>query len=595
MSGPGAPSGGVPGFNDGAHAPASASRPFENVQEWKRIAQSDELQALRFAESNMLVPASDTGKVDANMVACAAWSLLRLADTSKEEFRGLYLSLCRRYLYLDHLADETQSLVHYVRGKFHSKRGSFLNAAHEFGLSKNDTSLRSLGFDGGKEKDGCIDKATRDLKGVIKEAKLQKIVNVCKAENVDVKKVFEDTMSSLAKDIVLGVGTVYGWPSSTSEDERKDMSTHNWCKLWEDGKWQTRAAKIKKYFSDEDAAQDEPAQTPEVSAWSIFCWNMRASAGYHKPKDAEWSSVMSNKVDYLAKQLLDRQHPAVAAVIQEAPGSAISSARPVLIDRLSVDLPYFWKHAICNTGTEAALFLYDSHQLELEEGYPSLYKDAKARVSMFKRPPVLALFRRSSNPLCTAANKDARIALSSIHLCPDSPQTEFKNMDPILSWIHECAGKPAVSLVLGDFNFDITSKSITLKESDGEETFKYDAVTSDDCTNLDWLVETGAKYDGALAYTPGFSTRCRALDFLKNEKALLTNLKDVKVGENLMLGQLSDTKNREAALEDMSSTSLLTDLLAFMEKVRADLKYFALNNYSDHKPLRISFQSLAHH
>ena len=369
---------------------------------------------------------------------------------------------------------------------------------------------------------------------------------------------------------------------------------------------------------DEMAGHPTPNSNPPVS---ILSWNMRVSAAYHKPRElGSWSDIIRPKVDYLADMIMSAVKQVSLAVIQEAPGDILGSAQELLSKRLSVKLPYNWKNAACPTGSEAAMFVYDSQHFDLVEGFPLAFQSSSRRGRRglrklksddgeppFKRPPVLAVFKKSSNPVF-APKFDGHLAVLSIHAdpCKEDAKRELTRIyKDVLPWVHQkvssiTSDEPIFSLVIGDFNLDLHDEQERVDvdsledEADNKtkEKFAYTRLSiphpsgKPRSTNLSYLVSEPQVYDGAIFYSTrsSFVGECEVLSFLKEDETLFDELEGIPT-----LQRVLKVKNMEKIVAERESPAL-GKVVQFLKDLKDELKAFALNNYSDHKPLLVSIE-----
>ena len=480
-----------------AAAPATASSALDK---WEMSSQTDTVTALKEAESELCKETRDGA-----LYAAAALSLLQLASNPREEFQDLYLK--RGFDYLESGLKRVQDSPHlyYVRALFHAHIESFLNAAcdnltaaHHLqapaavdgpsGVSVQVSVFRSVfgfGFKVGDiEGEGLkmLLKASNMLNSRLPQKQKKKLEKI--SASAALKQFRQSVWAGKATECINFVTPTTLRDYHLADDEK--TTTEVFCQkiLNKNGVPPSLANKVR-IFSlifdpnalenhiDEMAGHPTPNSNPPVS---ILSWNMRVSAAYHKPRElGSWSDIIRPKVDYLADMIMSAVKQVSLAVIQEAPGDILGSAQELLSKRLSVKLPYNWKNAACPTGSEAAMFVYDSQHFDLVEGFPLAFQSSSRRGRRglrklksddgeppFKRPPVLAVFKKSSNPVF-APKFDGHLAVLSIHADPlkQDAKRELKRIyEDVLPWVHQkvssiTSNELIVSLVIGDFNLDL--------------------------------------------------------------------------------------------------------------------------------------------
>lgn len=205
----------------------------------------------------------------------------------------------------------------------------------------------------------------------------------------------------------------------------------------------------------------------------IGSWNMRAAYAFH---DINTPKFLSTKLINLAK--IARGEGMVLIALQECPSRNISETMMASLRTNHFFSSWSYCEAL-SSSDEAAGFLYDSSVLEIVT-QPVAYSNIDANVAggnnteVFRRPPVLAIFKAAAVDLEKANSAAQRIGLlvvCNVHLKsskgggPNLPRADLKLLasKSIESWIDGLL-KKAISrekhiasagqcvLIIGDFN-----------------------------------------------------------------------------------------------------------------------------------------------
>jgi hypothetical protein len=619
-----------------AAAPATASSALDR---WEMLSKTDTVTALKEVERELC---AQTQSLNGALYAAAALSLLQLASNPREEFQDLYLKRGFDYLESGLKKHRDSPHLYYARARFHAHIDSFLNAACD-NLTAAHHLQAPAAVDGPSGVSEMFGFKVGDIEGIglkMKEKALNMLNNwLPRGERLRLDGIsVSAAMEKFRQDVWAGKATAYinNVTATTLRDfnlvDDEKTTTAVFCRkiLNENGVTPSLANKVRKFslifdptalknHIDEMAGHPTPNSNPPVS---ILSWNMRVSAAYHKPRELEsWSDIIRPKVDYLADMIMSAVKQVSLAVIQEAPGDILGSAQELLSKRLSVKLPYNWENAACPTGSEAAMFVYDSQYFDLVEGFPLAFHSSsrRGRRSLrklksddgeppFKRPPVLAVFKKSSNPVF-APKFDGHLAVLSIHAdrFKDDARRELSRIyKDVLPWVHQkvssiTSDEPIFSLVIGDFNLDLEEERERVDvdsledEADNKkkEKFAYTRLSipppsagKPRSTNLSFLVSEPQVYDGAIFYSTrsSFVGECEVLSFLKEDETLFDELEGIPT-----LQRVSKVKDMEKIVAERESPAL-GKVVQFLKDLKDELKAFALNNYSDHKPLLVSIE-----
>ncbi|MEW5308063.1 MAG: hypothetical protein WDW38_000050 [Sanguina aurantia] len=217
----------------------------------------------------------------------------------------------------------------------------------------------------------------------------------------------------------------------------------------------------------------------------IGSWNMRATYSMHGTNAPKF---MPNKLEKLAS--VAEVHGMALIALQECPGPATRTADSLPSLTASPHLPkggssspasFFssWEYCEAQTGEEGSGFLYDPTVLQLITA-PVAFVHTTPRVegivdhSVFKRPPVLAIFKAAGRGLeraDIAAGQLGLVVVCNVHLkssekqSPELPQADVRLLASkcVQDWIDDqlriaVAAQPRGGsskhcvLIIGDFN-----------------------------------------------------------------------------------------------------------------------------------------------